>query len=73
VRETVERLCRDLGLNPDWSRWDGEGWIAGDPFARPLCSRFNRPGAKPLLDDRGETRPETPAPFQSLQDGHVLE
>ena len=29
LRETVERLCKDLKLAPDWSQWDGEGWDAG--------------------------------------------
>lgn len=29
LRETVERLCRELDLEPDWSRWldDEEDWI----------------------------------------------
>jgi hypothetical protein len=34
VRETVERLCRDLKLEPDWTRWDGEEWIR-DPGLPP--------------------------------------
>jgi hypothetical protein len=32
IRETVEAICKDLGLSPDWSRWTGEGW---DPAMRP--------------------------------------
>ncbi|MDQ2860609.1 MAG: hypothetical protein M3T55_07785 [Pseudomonadota bacterium] len=30
LRETVERLCKDLALSPDWSRWAGERWIVDD-------------------------------------------
>jgi hypothetical protein len=22
----VARICDDIGLAPDWSRWEGEGW-----------------------------------------------
>jgi hypothetical protein len=67
VRETVERLCKDLTLTPDWSRWQGEGWI--DDGARPLYSPFRQPSRKPLLDEDGEPL-ATPAPCQSL---HALE
>jgi hypothetical protein len=27
LRETVEAVCADLGLTPDWSRWTGDGWL----------------------------------------------
>ncbi len=27
LKETVEAVCADLGLNPDWSRWTGDGWL----------------------------------------------
>jgi hypothetical protein len=39
--ELVARICRDLGLSPDWSRWAGEAWAqeeggeAGSAFMRP--------------------------------------
>jgi hypothetical protein len=33
LRETVEAICEDLGLNPDWSRWTGEGWLPPPPEA----------------------------------------
>jgi hypothetical protein len=51
VREIVERLCRDIGLNPDMSLWDGEGWV-GLPD-RESWSPFNKPSRKRLLDDEG--------------------
>jgi hypothetical protein len=49
LRETVERLCKDLELNPDWSRWGDEGWIVDGPPARPLFSEFHHPSRKPLM------------------------
>jgi hypothetical protein len=71
TREIVESLCKDLGLEPDWSRWDGEGWIQdGPPPLRPRTSPFNMPSAKPLLDDDGEPLLEMPWP---LPTGHDLE
>ncbi len=33
VREAVAAICEDLGLNPDWSRWAGEGWLPPPPDA----------------------------------------
>jgi hypothetical protein len=73
VRETVERLCKDLGMNPDMSRWDegGEGWIDDGPPKRKSFSPFNKPSRKRLLDDEGEPL-EAPAP-PPLHNGHDLE
>ncbi|MDB5480274.1 MAG: hypothetical protein JWO83_1327 [Caulobacteraceae bacterium] len=52
LREMVEKLCGDLGLSPDWSRWTDEGWPEPPHvfFAnRSPWSPFNRPSRKPLL------------------------
>jgi hypothetical protein len=55
LRETVERLCADLQLTPDWSRWEGEGWTPEEPFYRPRASIWVRPSRGPLgLYDSGE-------------------
>ena len=35
-REAVERLCKDLGFAPDWSRWEGDGWAADYARREPL-------------------------------------
>jgi hypothetical protein len=48
LRETVERLCADLELNPDWSRWEGEGWTPQAPFSRSRFSIWSRPSRTPL-------------------------
>ncbi|MGH7022939.1 MAG: hypothetical protein ACREEB_05010 [Caulobacteraceae bacterium] len=62
VRETLERLCKDLTLTPDWSRWDGEGWIDDGPPARARFSVFNTPSARPRRCDEDGRRLQTPAP-----------
>jgi hypothetical protein len=52
LREVVERLCGDLGLKPDWSRWTNDGWPErpGDVFkTRDPWSPFNRVSRKPVL------------------------
>ncbi len=49
LRQTVERLCEDLGLSPDWSRWVGADWVAdAGPPKRSHWSVFNTPSRKPL-------------------------
>jgi hypothetical protein len=52
LREAVERLCADLGLKPDWSRWTDEGW-PGQPSevfkTRRPWSPFNQVSRKPVL------------------------
>jgi hypothetical protein len=48
---TIERLCEDLGLKPDWRLWTGEGWIKSNPVVRQRCSPFNRKSRKPLVMD----------------------
>jgi hypothetical protein len=51
LREVVERLCRDLGLEPDWSRWTDDGWLDHDDFfkSRASWSPFNWVSRKPIL------------------------
>jgi hypothetical protein len=34
IRAVVERLCKDLDVHPDWSLWEGDGWIVDDPLTR---------------------------------------
>jgi hypothetical protein len=48
LRETVERLCADLQLTPDWSQWEGEGWTPAPPFSRPKTSIWACPSRTPL-------------------------
>jgi hypothetical protein len=47
LRETVKRLCADLQLTPDWSRWEGEGWTPEPPFFRPPASVWRHPRREP--------------------------
>ena len=61
LRETVERLCEDLGLSPDWSRWVGDDWSDEGPLQRWSWSIFNTPSRKPLLPN-GE--PDNPSPLE---------
>jgi hypothetical protein len=48
LREAVERLCADLELAPDWSRWQGEGWTPEPSFSRSRFSPWARPSRTPL-------------------------
>ena len=51
LREAVERLCGDLGLKPDWSRWTKDGWPDLDDVfkTREPWSPFNKVSRKPVL------------------------
>ncbi|MGH7022089.1 MAG: hypothetical protein ACREEB_00710 [Caulobacteraceae bacterium] len=66
VRQTLERLCKDLTLTPDWSRWDGEGWIDDGGAPRGRFSVFNTPSARPRQYDETGGRLQTPAPPYNL-------
>jgi hypothetical protein len=49
----IARLFRDLELDPDWERWQGEEWLSGADYAPqgepssapvcPICGRAPRP------------------------------
>jgi hypothetical protein len=52
LREVVERLCADLGLEPDWSRWTDDGWPEqpSEVFKiRRPWSPFSQVSRKPVL------------------------
>jgi hypothetical protein len=57
LREIVERLCADLELTPDWSRWEGEGWGPDSPFSRSRFSPWARPSRRPLRSHDTNSRP----------------
>lgn len=51
LREIVERLCFDLHIYPNWTRWTGAGWTAHGPQARPRYSRFGHSSPRPIWGD----------------------
>jgi rubrerythrin len=58
LRETVERLCADLRLTPDWSQWTEEGWALPLKRRRPAPVIFNQPG--PITVRPGPAAAEPP-------------
>jgi hypothetical protein len=63
LRETVGRLCGDLGLSPDWSRWVGDDWTPDEgPPMRSHWSVFNTPSRKPLNPNGDSDDPDSPNP-----------
>jgi hypothetical protein len=40
IGEIVARICRDLGVTPDWRRWAGEAWAVEEARARPAGSPY---------------------------------
>jgi hypothetical protein len=69
LRETVERLCKDLGLNPDWDSWGADGWIDEDLPSRSRFSPFNTPSSTPILNADGSLKtPPTPTPLSAVHD-----
>jgi hypothetical protein len=59
IEDIVVRLCRDLQLDPDWDRWQGEEWLSGRDriapetplpplrFCPSCCPVCNPPGRDP--------------------------
>jgi hypothetical protein len=58
LREAVERLCKDLCLEPDWSQWQGDGWAEGYVPRRSPASPFNTPSPRPILTAKTAPRLE---------------
>jgi hypothetical protein len=72
LRETVERLCKDLALSPDWSRWAGEDLSLDDANGRSFFSPFRAPSPIPILN--ACPRPPQAEPRAGrLQPAHALE
>lgn len=58
LRETVQRLCEELELPADFSKWDGEGWPPRGDFYRRKYSRFWQRGLNPHYADDPELGPQ---------------
>jgi hypothetical protein len=54
IGELVARICRDLGVTPDWSLFEDEDWAIEEAGARP-------PGS-PFADSPDEPQPDPPRP-----------
>lgn len=54
---TLKRICRDLGLRPDWDRWAGEPWALEEAEARERGSPYGRPNLKPRRPVPADARP----------------
>jgi hypothetical protein len=64
----IARLFRDLGLDPNWDRWQGEAWLNGDdykvanetpPPGCPICGRAPPPVPAAQSDRPGPEIPGT--------------
>ncbi|MGO4727404.1 MULTISPECIES: hypothetical protein [unclassified Inquilinus] len=49
--ETVARLCRQLGIEPDWSRWAEEDWAIAEARDKPPGSPYA--GSRPVGAETG--------------------
>jgi hypothetical protein len=70
LRAVVESLCKEFSLDPDWSRWTGEGWLTEDPYSKPrfVSLKARVPAGTPNAFD-----PIAPPPIAPQPNGHALE
>ncbi len=47
VSELVARICKDLGVSPDWSLWEDEAWARAEAAARARPPPADIPDADP--------------------------
>jgi hypothetical protein len=45
LRDIVERLCADLDIKPDWTLWNGQGWVNPRPSSESVSRCSPRPTA----------------------------
>ncbi|HEV7385973.1 MAG TPA: hypothetical protein VGN89_13920, partial [Phenylobacterium sp.] len=62
IGELVARICRDLGVTPDWSLWEDEDWAIEEAAARPRGSPYAARDPDPGSEDRGGDPPDKPPP-----------
>jgi hypothetical protein len=55
IGELVARICRDLGVIPDWSLWEDQDWAIEEIAARPRGSPYA--ADDPAADDPGSAGP----------------
>ena len=63
LRETVLRICADLGLTPDWSRWEAGDWNTPDTpiaAATPALAPPRKPARRPPAPDEGSPAAQAP-------------
>jgi hypothetical protein len=72
VRDIVEHFCKCFSLAPDWSRWDGEGWMDEERPPWPWSPRSQAPRSQASGAGPDDPRPPgSPAP--ALQPARDLE
>ncbi|MDB5464527.1 MAG: hypothetical protein JWP23_2916 [Phenylobacterium sp.] len=63
IGELVARICRDLGVTPDWSLWHDDDWAIEEAAAKAPGSPYaaHAPEADdPRPDDPGDDPPDRP-------------
>ena len=58
----IQRVCRDLGLDPDWDWWQGEEWLGGADDDAPMASAAPCPICHPAASPPPERDRTDPAP-----------
>ncbi|MDB5479495.1 MAG: hypothetical protein JWO83_548 [Caulobacteraceae bacterium] len=71
LRESVEAICKDLGLTPDWSRWTEDGFPPDTRNARRDWPSMWRPDPK-RVEARRLARAERKAAAESLAAAQTL-
>ena len=62
LREMVVRICADLGITPDWERWEAGDWMAsGTPAPAPAAVPTRPPPPNPAQPQAAPTPPRRPA------------
>ena len=59
IGELVARICKDLGITPDWSLLEDEDWAIEEARTRPPGSPF---AAAPGVEGSGEGSSDPPWP-----------
>jgi hypothetical protein len=71
LRESVEAICNDLGLAPDWSRWTEDGFPPDTRNPRRDWASFWRPNPE-RAEERRLARAERKAAAESLAAAQAL-
>jgi hypothetical protein len=67
LSELIARICRDLGITPEWSRWQNAFWALEEARQKPPGSPYAAPPPAPEAPRSATAEPPEPEPAAAAE------